>query len=99
MLGFIIALVIVIAAAKKGFLVLKNEWSFADESEWEPGWCSCEGETTNDVNNDSIPVKKMSTALAWTPYLIIVSILVLTRISQVGLMPFFKDTKFQYQIF
>ncbi len=71
----------------------KNIWNFADESEWEPEWRSSEPEVTNGNPNGSLTVKKMSSVKAWTPYIVIASILVLTRIPQVGLMPFFKDAK------
>lgn len=93
LLGSLIAMVIVITAAKKGFLVPKNEWHFVDESEWEPEWRSNDIETVSNASNGSVAAKKMSAPMAWAPYLIIATILVLTRIPQVGLMPFFKETK------
>lgn len=93
LLGSIIGLVIVIFAAKKGFLVPKNEWHFVDEANWEPEWRSSEVSATANDNGAIAVTEKMSALMAWAPYLIIASILVLTRIPEVGLMPFFKGSK------
>ncbi len=67
-----------VIAAKKGFLVPKQAWSFGDSSTWDKDWLA-----TSEVS----PVKesKMSLIRAWVPYLLIAAILVITRIPQLGI--------------
>ena len=67
-----------VIAAKKGFLVPKQAWSFGDSSTWDKDWLA-----TSEVS----PVKesKMSLIRAWIPYLLIATILVITRIPQLGI--------------
>ena len=97
-LGAIIGMVIVVTAAKKGFLMPKTAWQFPDEDEWEPDWHSSTVKETvvSDENGSAEAVlakPKMGFLLSWTPYLIITAILVLTRIPQVGLRPIFQGAK------
>ena len=97
-LGAIIGMIIVVTAAKKGFLMPKTTWQFPDEDEWEPDWHSSTVKETvvSDENGSAETVlakPKMGFLLSWTPYLIITAILVLTRIPQVGLRPIFQGAK------
>jgi lactate permease len=86
LLGGLIGLAIVIPAAKKGFLVPKITWTFRDESEWDADWRS---EFTEKVEEKAT----MSLAKAWTPYVLIALILVVTRIPSFGLPKVFKSLK------
>ena len=82
LIGGLIALPIVITAAKKGFLVPKDEWDFPARNEWDPEWLS----TTEVKEDESVKVKTdMSLIKAWIPYVCISLLLVLTRIPQIGL--------------
>ena len=74
----LVSIATTVIAAKKGFLVPKETWSFGDPSEWDKGWLA-----TSEVS----PVKesKMSLIRAWVPYLLIAAILVITRIPQLGI--------------
>ncbi len=74
----LVSIATTVIAAKKGFLVPKETWSFGDSSTWDKDWLA-----TSEVS----PVKesKMSLILAWVPYLLIATILVLTRIPQLGI--------------
>ncbi len=82
LIGGLIALPIVITAAKKGFLVPKDEWDFPARSEWDPEWLS----TTEVKEDESVKMKTdMSLIKAWIPYVCISLLLVLTRIPQIGL--------------
>lgn len=83
LLGGLIGLVIVIFAARKGFLVPKNVWNFSEEHKppkldrrMEPGG------------------KQMSLLLAWMPYILIALILIITRLPAFGL----KDALSSLQI-
>ena len=65
MLGALVGLLIVVPAARRGFLLPKTPWRFGNEAKEPP-----EAEAT------------LSLPLAFAPYLLIVVMLVLTRISQ-----------------
>jgi lactate permease len=86
LLGALIGLVIVITAAKKGFLVPKTTWDFPEESQWESDWRS---EFTEKADDKAT----MSLAKAWSPYVLIALILVVTRIPQLGLPKILKSLK------
>ncbi|MCG0277192.1 MAG: L-lactate permease [Thermanaeromonas sp.] len=73
MLGALIALAIVTYAASKGFLMPKNIWDFPPQEEWPSLWL---GTVTGDVGEIR---EKMSLVKAWTPYVIVAILLVLTR--------------------
>ncbi|HPY94010.1 MAG TPA: L-lactate permease [Clostridia bacterium] len=77
LLGALIGLVIVVMAARKGFLVPKDVWEFPAKSEWNPDWTGGEIEPNKPSN--------MSLFKAWLPYVLIAGILVVTRIPQIGL--------------
>lgn len=76
--GAFIGLGLVVTAAKKGFLVPKDIWDFPPRSEWETDWVSASN--TGDTGE-----AKMSLLKAWTPYILIAVILVVTRIPSFGL--------------
>jgi lactate permease len=86
LLGALIGMIVVVTAAKKGFLMPKTTWDFPEESQWESDWRS---EFTEPVD-DRVT---MSLIKAWTPYLLIALILVVTRIPSLGLMKIFKNLK------
>lgn len=87
-LGSLIGLGIVVTAAKKGFLMPKTPWNFPDEKDWEDDWRS-----KTAITETTTEKPKMGLLKAWTPYIIITSVLVLTRIPAVGIRPFFEGTK------
>ncbi|MFZ5969562.1 MAG: L-lactate permease [Bacillota bacterium] len=78
LVGAFIGLAIVVPAAKKGFLMPKKQWDFPPVSEWAQDWKS-----TTDTGN--VGEAKMSLLKAWTPYILIAVILVITRIPSFGL--------------
>lgn len=75
LLGALFAIAVTVIAARKGFLVPKETWDFGDSSSWDKDWLA-----TSKVS--PITESKMSVAMAWTPYIIIALILVITRIPQ-----------------
>lgn len=81
LVGALIGLVLVVFAAKKGFLMPKTVWDFDEKSKWEKSWLS-----TSDTGN--IGEAKMSLLKAWAPYIMIAVILVVTRIPSLGLKEF-----------
>ena len=80
-IGALVGLAIVVPAAKAGFLVPKDTWDFAPASEWPVSWVG-----KLEVNLDSMSQKMpMSLKMAWTPYILVALILVLSRISSFGI--------------
>ncbi len=84
LVGALIGLVLVVFAAKKGFLMPKTVWDFDEKSKWEKSWLS-----TTDTGN--IGEAKMSLLKAWAPYIMIAVILVVTRIPSLGLKEFLNS--------
>lgn len=76
LVGGLFGLTIVVTAAKKGFLVPKQNWDFRPESEWPAEWL---GSLKMDL--DDIKGKPIGLALAWLPYVLLAVILVLSRVS------------------
>jgi len=86
MIGALIGLLIVVPAAKAGFLVPKKQWDFADAKEWPVDWMG-----SVEIKLDSLTAKKpMAIGLAWTPYILLAAILVLSRVSPT-VKSFFTD--------
>ena len=84
LLGAFIGLGIVTFAAKKGFLMPKDIWTFPDKQEWEHDWAA--GHKAEDLGKAEMPRLK-----AWLPYLLIAVILVLTRIPALGIKGFLSS--------
>ena len=77
MIGALVGLIIVVPAAKAGFLLPKKSWDFADASEWPVEWMG-----NIEIKLDSLTAKApMSMALAWIPYLLLGALLVLSRVN------------------
>ena len=75
LLAAIISLFVVMFTTKKGFLVPKEVWTFDSKENWDSTWLS----TTK------VPEPKqsdMNLVKAWTPYVLIAAILVITRVAQ-----------------
>ena len=81
LIASLISIAATVIAAKFGFLVPKQTWDFGDSDTWNKEWLA-----TSEVT----PVKesKMSLIMAWVPYLLIATILVITRIPQLGIKSF-----------
>ena len=71
----VITLFVSIGAAKAGFLQPKETWTFTPEETWERTWLS-----TTEVPEPK--VSDMPLLKAFTPYIIIIAILVATRVCQ-----------------
>jgi len=76
LIGGLASLAIVITAAKKGFLVPKNKWDFENESSWPKEWL---GSLKIDLKAEK--KSSMSLVLAWTPYVLLAVILVISRVN------------------
>lgn len=71
----VITLFVSIGAAKAGFLQPKETWTFTPEETWDRSWLS-----TTEVPEHK--VSDMPLLKAFTPYIIIIAILVATRVCQ-----------------
>lgn len=75
LLGSVIGLAIVISAAKAGFLTPKTTFDFQSRDKWEDEWKG----TLAPVNVDFNEKAKYGVLHAFSPYLIVIGILVATR--------------------
>ncbi len=75
LMGGLIGLPIVMVAAKKGWGVPKQVWTFGDPSNWEKSWMGT-------VKPSSVQAEaNMGQIRAWMPYILIGAILMITRIN------------------
>lgn len=74
--GALTGLMIVVPAARKGFLLPKETWDFAPREEWPTTWLG--NLTPKAPSKDE---KKISLTLAWIPYILVAAILVISRVS------------------
>jgi lactate permease len=74
LLGGLIGLVIVMFASSRGFLMPKKIWDFPPRERWARSWMG-----SLDIGADEVTGRKMSIWLAWTPYVVVATLLVLTR--------------------
>ncbi|MDC3414828.1 L-lactate permease [Terrihalobacillus insolitus] len=88
MIGGLIGLAIVVPAAKKGFLMppKEEEWDFEDKSKWDPEWTG-----TIEIKDIAHKSGSMSMVRAWTPYILIGLLLVLTRLKSLPFLEWIKS--------
>ena len=94
LIGALIALPIVMTAAKKGWFLPKDVWDFPPHSEWEHEWLS----TAEVQEEDMYEAENMSMVKAWIPYVIIALILVVTRVPQFGIKAVLNTTNTPWAI-
>lgn len=75
MVGAMIGLVIVISAAKKGWFVPKDKFDFPPRAAWEEKWLG----TLAATDADAQVAPKFSVLRAFSPYVLVVALLILTR--------------------
>jgi len=92
LLGALVGITIVVFAAKRGFLLPKNSWHFPDASTWPSFWMG-----KLKVNNDAQLAKPtISLAKAWSPYLLVAIILVLSRLPQLPFKTWLTNVKISW---
>lgn len=74
MIGGLIGLAIVIPAAKKGFLMPKDDeiWDFEEKDRWDPTWTG-----RVELKQSDIYAGKISMIRAWAPYIMIAILLLI----------------------
>lgn len=87
--GGIIGLALVVPAAKRGFLMpdARTPWQFPERAEWNADWSS---DSTPEKQED-IGAPTMSLLRAWSPYLLIAALLVVTRLRALDLEPLLRS--------
>ncbi|MGF1658905.1 MAG: L-lactate permease [Rubrimonas sp.] len=76
LIGSLIALGVVVTAARKGFLIPKDNWDFAPPEQWPSEWIG-DLEIKLEKLTDKAPI---TATMAWAPYLLVAGILVLSRV-------------------
>ncbi|ASN04475.1 L-lactate permease [Virgibacillus necropolis] len=81
MIGGLVGLAIVIPAAKKGFLMPKEDeiWDFEAKDRWDPTWTG-----RVELKHSDIYAGKISMMRAWSPYILIAVLLLISRLTVVG---------------
>ncbi|MBM3881646.1 MAG: L-lactate permease [Verrucomicrobia bacterium] len=82
LIGSLTALAIVVTAAKRGFLMPppSEVWQFGPRQQWNPEWNG-----TLEIEDGDHSRGRMSLGLAWTPYVVVALLLVLTRVRRFGI--------------
>ncbi|WP_077328448.1 L-lactate permease [Virgibacillus siamensis] len=78
MIGGLLGLAIVIPAAKKGFLMPKDDetWDFEAKDRWDPTWTG-----RVELKQSDIYAGKISMMRAWAPYVLIAVLLLFSRLT------------------
>jgi lactate permease len=80
LIGSLVALTVVVTAAKVGLFLPQQHFAFAPASDWPAHWTGIAPSQTSQL-----PVERMSQLRAWSPYVLIGLILVFTRLPAFGL--------------
>ncbi|MEQ9425902.1 MAG: L-lactate permease [Cyclobacteriaceae bacterium] len=88
LLGSLIGMPIIVTLARKGWLVPKTPWQFADKTRWPEHWFG-----KLDVSIDENLQGKIGLFRAWLPYLLVAGILVLSRLPQLPLRSWLTTPK------
>lgn len=77
LIGGLVGLTLVMFTSSKGFLMPKETFDFGPRAAWEERWM---GRIAPGTSEESSEPAKMTLLRAWSPYLILAALLVLTRI-------------------
>ncbi len=93
LIGGPVGLMIVIFAAKRGFLMPPKDklWDFEAEENWPSEWTG-----KFQSHADPVDVKTMSPLKAWIPYLLVAALLVLTRLKNLPFAGWVKSVTFEW---
>lgn len=91
--GSLIGLAIVVPAAQRGFLLPKNEtWDFDSADKWPAEWTGI-----IEIKDTGAPDRTMSLLKAWTPYVLVALLLVLTRLKALPFMGWARSWTIQFE--
>lgn len=91
LLGGLIGLAIVVSAAKAGFLMPAEDeiWDFDDRENWDEEWTGTVLHEDDDDGSETMNIVK-----AWSPYLFVAGLLVITRLPATSWFPYFGFEKY-----
>jgi lactate permease len=91
LIGGLVGLAIVVPAAKFGFLMPRGEpWDFAPRDTWDDEWSGALGADDaahDDAGEKGDAVRPMNLLLAWSPYVLVAVLLVVSRLPQLYVKP------------
>ncbi len=91
LIGGLCGLAIVIPVAKRGWLSPKDEpWEFEDQAQWDTSWTGIQTQKPHSEH------RKLPTWLAWTPYILVAALLVLTRLKSLPLLGWIRSVQIQF---
>ena len=92
LLGSLVGMTIVVSAARKGFLVPADVWDFEAKEKWPKSWFG-----SLDIKAEkSLTNKNISLLKAWSPYLLLAALLVLSRLPQLPLKAWLSSFKLSW---
>lgn len=92
LLGSLVGLLIVVTAAKRGFLLPKDTWDFPEKSSWPKIWLGSLDIKINNGHNKAA----LSLVKAWAPYLFVALLLVLSRLPHLPFRSFLTGVQISY---
>jgi len=93
LLGSLVGMFILITAARNGFLIPKTTWDFPQRSAWPQHWMG-----TLEAGQDLLKTQpRFSLGKAWTPYVLVALILVLSRLPQLPLKSLLTSVEVAYK--
>lgn len=81
LIGALVGLIIVVPAARAGFLLPKDSWDFPPEAQWPTHWLGDLKLERDDVEVAAAGTRRLPLWLAWLPYGLIAFLLVASRVS------------------
>jgi lactate permease len=94
--GGLIGLIIVLPAAKKGFLLPKETWDFPKRADWLQAWIGQEYASEAAQVKEKGMKKELPLLVAWVPYLLVGLFLVLTRLEVLPLKQWLLSFKISW---
>ena len=89
--GALTGLSVIIPLTRKGFLVPKSHWHFPERNKWPASWLGTISQEAN-TSPDQITLFK-----AWTPYILIALLLILSRIPALPLSGWLNNVSIEYK--
>ncbi|MEB3310029.1 MAG: L-lactate permease [Snowella sp.] len=90
LLGGLVGLMVVIPAAKRGFLTPKEIWDFPDRNQWPSPW---NGKSSEKISDKMV---EMTAIKAWTPYVLVSLFLVLSRLRNLPFRQWLQSVKVNF---
>lgn len=93
LLGSLIGMTIVVTLARKKYLTPKTTWDFPTSDQWPRHWMGTL-KVKQTIDDGEIP---FSLARAWTPYVLVAMILVVTRLPQLPIKELLSSVHVTYE--